>query len=172
MPSVAKKWKCPPETKKILRQVEKLILEEPRRFDMGTFGSYVGDVGTNFVLTRASLYSSDTEVEIEAPACGTVACIAGWTLIATMPCLNTMFKTSQLRPRLSEHIPWNASKVATRRLGISLRQANRLFYLPNQAGLRSGWPKEFADRHAEAKTQRGRVKVAVERIEHFIKTGE
>ena len=50
---------------KLLKKVRKLIAEEPRRLRMSVWGKKV--TGRN------------------APPCGTVACLAGWTVIAARP---------------------------------------------------------------------------------------
>jgi hypothetical protein len=51
---------------KLLRKVKRLILAEPKRFDMDTFGR-----------------RRDPKANDNAPRCGTVGCIAGWAVILT-----------------------------------------------------------------------------------------
>jgi hypothetical protein len=56
--------------KPLLRKVRKLIADEPRRLHMGTWGRK---------LQKSERTASD------APPCGTVACLAGWTVLASRP---------------------------------------------------------------------------------------
>jgi hypothetical protein len=57
---------------RLLKKVRKLIAEEPRRMHMGTWGYWVSE-------RQASDFPR------EYPPCGTVACLAGWTLLADKP---------------------------------------------------------------------------------------
>ena len=55
-----------PVNVKLLKKVRKLIAEEPKRLNMGLWGSQ---------LRRGR----------SRPPCGTVACLAGWTILASRP---------------------------------------------------------------------------------------
>ena len=59
-----------PVNVRLLKKVRKLIAEEPRRLQMQTWGQDVEQT-----------YPSDPQ----KPPCGTVACIAGWTILAAQP---------------------------------------------------------------------------------------
>lgn len=55
---------------KLLKKVRKLIASEPKRLEMRTWGVRRGHLLTD---------------EYEFPKCGTVACLAGWTILAATP---------------------------------------------------------------------------------------
>lgn len=91
----------------------------------------------------------------ESP-CGTVGCIAGWTCALSG-------KTPQARKRFS----YNRARV---QLGLTTEQASRLFSYIWAFSDGGGWPNKFNKAYLDAKTPRARARVAVARIEHFIKT--
>ena len=135
---------------KLLRKVEKRILAEPRRFDMMTFGDK---------LDKEAIEALGEE----APPCGTVACIAGHVDWMTHP---RLFAASVAIDRFArdDSIAERAAKELG--LGFELSQdtyAGRLFFDDE-------WPKKFQAAFSKAKTPLQRAKVAVKRIEHFIKT--
>lgn len=135
---------------KLLREVEKRILAEPRRFDMMTFGDK---------LDKEAIEALGEE----APPCGTVACIAGHVDWMTHP---RLFAASVAIDRFArdDSIAERAAKELG--LGFELSQdtyAGRLFFDDE-------WPKKFQAAFSKAKTPLQRAKVAVKRIEHFIKT--
>ena len=133
---------------KLLREVEKRILAEPRRFDMMTFGTKL-----NKRTIRA--------LGKQAPPCGTVACIAGHVDWMAHP---RLFAASVALGDYDDSIVKRAAKELG--LGFELSQdtnAGRLFF-DNE------WPEKFQAALAEAKTPLQRAEVAVKRIEHFIKT--
>lgn len=90
---------------------------------------------------------NDFEMCSTIPKCGTAACIGGWALIL-----------SGENPDLMRSV----SKAAGALLGIENDAANRLFDS-------YAWPNRFR-RFRELKSPAARVKVAVARIDHFIKT--
>jgi hypothetical protein len=57
----------------LLSEVRKLILEEPKRYDQGIYIARIN--GANDSVDLRSEYRQE-------PACGTVACVAGW--VATL----------------------------------------------------------------------------------------
>ena len=133
---------------KLLREVEKRILAEPRRFDMMTFGDK---------LDKEAIEALGEE----APPCGTVACIAGHVDWMTHP---RLFAASVALGDYDDSIVERAAKELG--LGFEPSQdtnAGRLFF-DNE------WPEKFQAALAEAKTPLQRAEVAVKRIEHFIKT--
>lgn len=90
-------------------------------------------------------------VHKKMPECGTVGCIAGWAVALS---------TKELVPYV------NIASTAAKFLSIREEEAEKLFY-PHQ------WPEEFEDRLREAKPQTLKhAQLTVERIDHFIKTGE
>lgn len=135
---------------RLLRRIQKHILEEPRRFMM---------VASNFVATtqeqwhcfRRHLFSDASEI---MTPCGTAACIAGWANILT-----------GVNPRSFKA---GDPQRAAVQIGITpspLWSKSNLFVIEN-------WPEPFCSRYKKAKTSRVRVKIACKRIDHLIKTGE
>lgn len=133
---------------RLLRKIQAHLAEEPKR--------YVQDyehITSTETLERVSLNG--------APPCGTMACIGGWACVLSgdsSPSYHTMRKAQEY-------------------LGLDPEQADRLFsgVSVSEGDIRivySGtrWPKKFASAYAKAKTQRGRVAVAIRRIDHFIAT--
>lgn len=82
------------------------------------------------------------------PKCGTAACIAGWACILSRVPIDDVSMSN-----------------AERLLKISSMQSSDLF-------LADYWPSPFYGKWREAKTLRSRARIAANRIEHFIKTGE
>lgn len=155
---------------RLLRRIQKHILAEPLRIDMG-----------EFVKTK---YFD----EVEQPPCGTTACIAGWALIL-----------SGAKPQsVYNMLPENIARRAATLLGIkyvtpstsadwwhsptwndSDSQAVKLFDGEQ-------WPERFSNRldlamnamhDASSRAQviavkRRMARVTADRIEHLIKTGE
>ena len=135
---------------KLLRKVEKRILAEPRRFDMMTFGTK---------LNKRTIKALGKQ----APPCGTVACIAGHDDWMAHP---RLFAASVAIDRF--HRDDSIEKRAAKELGLVFdpsqdTNAGRLFFDDE-------WPKKFQAAFSKAKTPLQRAKVAVKRIEHFIKT--
>jgi hypothetical protein len=126
---------------RLLRRVAKHILAEPRRYEQGVW----------------------CEATTSSP-CGTTACIAGWAAI--------LGEKLDLKTIDHDDLYYRASSKARKLLNINRDQAARLFSYPATSiePDELGWPKRFAKRFFAAKTKRGQAKVAVARIEHFIKT--
>lgn len=83
---------------------------------------------------------------VKKPFCGTTACIAGWTCT--------------LSGKRGDNIPAEAQKL----LGITLDQAQRLFYVHK-------WPKQFKKEYiSDMSYANVGAWVAAERIRHFIAT--
>lgn len=135
---------------KLLRQVRAHILDEPRRLRMEH--GIMPQHGKN------------------APACGTVGCIAGWTVI-----LGNKKPTETIKDMIARlAIPrsetsrrersWSAVEdMATELLEIVPASAERLFYTWE-------WPQDLKDAYAVAGTAAGRARIAARRITRFIRT--
>jgi hypothetical protein len=127
---------------KLLRKVAKHILANPQRLLMEDWVRHFIEGEQDEVY-----YGFDCDKERPFPSCGTVACIAGWTceIGAKYP------------KRIKDH-----ARVAQRLLGLGKRESLRLF-------VPSAWPNQF---HAgcEDDGTPETAKLAVARIEHFIKT--
>lgn len=122
---------------RLLRKIQKHILEEPRRYDQNLWRIEV-DPATN----------------PERPPCGTMACIGGWA-------------TALSGKERDSYLGWD---VAMRLLGLTREQADRLFDTVEKGTDLNKWPKKFVTAYLKAKTPRDRARVAVRRIDHFIKT--
>lgn len=129
----------------MLRKLEKWIMAEPRRFDMRNWS------GNQRIINK------------NKPPCGTVGCLAG------MAC---HMQGYELEPgsgdvTAGDHI----SDLARAVLGLDSEESDKLFFLPRMhRGVEFHWPASFATAYEKAKTPAAKVKVAVARIEHFIKT--
>lgn len=90
--------------------------------------------------------------------CGTVGCIAGWAVMLTRPSLQRA-----VRDRVDKVYDWES--VGRKALRISPERARSLFHNEN-------WPTDYRNRLEETHLQKEYVDVTIERIEHFIQTGE
>lgn len=124
----------------VLRWVKKHILEDPRRFDIA------------LVATKK-----------RGPACGTAACIAGWTLLRE--------KSQADLKRMSEGDVYEMTEpdegwqaAADRDLRLPHGQTDLLFNFAK-------WPEQFRAGYRGGSLA-VKANIAARRIEHFIKTGE
>lgn len=149
-PAKKEKLAVTPEAAKKLRTVAKHILEEPLRLYMD-----------NWVLdVKKSSYSSDKVEDFNGalPPCGTVACIAGWTV--------KLFRSP--------------GQQASTYLGLAcdILDLDEFSYLPSSKPLgrrlfhTMDWPTKYRGQYVLARTAKGRARVTAERIEHFIHTGK
>jgi len=130
---------------RLLRKIQKHILEEPKRFKMSSWVTRKEDGNET---------AYDTEVanvkEWKFAKCGTAACIGGWAIILSG-------KLERARDTC------NYGRMAGKLLEIDHPSENLLFGL-------CSWPEEYRDKFVNAKTLRARAQAAVARIDHFIKT--
>ena len=148
---------------KLLREIKKMILEEPRRLNMAHFAEMFADSAQP---TEGNDYEPKKE---ERPPCGAVMCIAGHALLAEERSRG-FFRKRFTRP-VVDRIRTAAEGEAQDLLGLTDEQAERLFYFTDWNWLGDeGWPEEFADAYIKAKTPAQRARVTARRIEHFIKT--
>jgi hypothetical protein len=129
---------------KLLRRIKKHILEEPRRLMMNWYVA-TGDPDQEFY--------GDNNTKQTFPACGTAACIAGWTNL------------------LTEHEPANDDVRARETLGLPDTRELHLHGKDPVFDV-NGWPEHFSLQYRAALTAEDRAKIAAERIEHLIKTGK
>lgn len=127
---------------KLLRRIQKHILEEPRRLDMG-----------NWKRTNMD--------GLHAPPCGTTACIAGWALTLSGKPLPQFDNIARDAARL---IGVHHTQIQYGNCDEDC-QAGRLF-------LRLEWPEPFASDYGKTMNPGKRAKIAAARIEHLISTGE
>lgn len=129
---------------KLLRQIQRAIKKEPRRFEMESWVNIFDSI---------------------AP-CETTACIAGHAIIIDFMRKGGTWKRGGRKlydridaRRLTGLTQYRAGKL----LGLEAVQSSRLFHL-------SEWPKRFHGRFGRALTRRAQGAVAIARIDHFIKT--
>lgn len=131
---------------RLLRKIQRHILEEPKRFLMRAFVE-TGKPGTAYM---------NDEWEFEKfPACGTAACIGGWACI-----LN-----GKLSARNGDfEIPAARLLGVTRSRNFMVKsQADRLFHVPY-------WPEQFKHEFRRAHGATAHARIAAARIDHFIAT--
>lgn len=127
---------------KLLRRIKRHILTEPRRLVMADV-KVKGKPGDRF--------KSDNGGTQILPDCGTAACIAGWALMIS-------------GKRVIEG-------------SANLYRAAKLLSLPedfrsNNLFIVEYWPHRLRRRYLDADAPEARAKIAADRIEHLIKTGE
>jgi hypothetical protein len=140
-------------TVRLLRKVQKFLIEEPRRFNMR-----YGIVSVNEITDER------ISTILEEPPCGTMCCIAGAAyVVATNKSLNhTEVTFSEILDGVYEKA--NVDFTDYRLFG-------KLFYIESQHGrVKGAWPKFYEDAYLTAKTPLERACVGVARIEHFIAT--
>lgn len=104
------------------------------------------------------------------PICGTQACLAGETVIATG---TGKFQEGGGIVLADGAGGWSILFQAQKDLGLTKAQSNKLFFfgrMLNERGNNLGWPTQFEEAYDNAKTPQGRLYVAIRRVEHFIKT--
>lgn len=132
---------------RLLRRIQKHILEEPRRFFMESV-VVATTPGSRKWDESASWF---TDLSRTVPPCGTAACIHGWTALLSG---KTIQETEDLRFR------WSQNK-----LGLSPSyQIDNLF-------IAEYWPSPFDGRYLSARGPKQRAKIACARIDHLIETG-
>lgn len=134
-----------------LRELQKFIQIEPRRFTMST-GLTKFDPNYHY---SGGIFTENTDL-FEMPPCQTAACLAGEAVL--------MVRSD------AESTQWhNLKSEAMDILGLTYSQAHRLFFFNDEyAELEPDKP--FAFDYYKAKTPQERVQVAVAFIDHFIQT--
>lgn len=138
------KSKLKPKTIKLLRQIKRKILAEPRQFVMGGYFKQ--------------------HVRWKIPNCGTAACIAGHALALRI-------KANPAKAR-DVFTGWEQSTVAAKYLGLDTQQADNLFHVSHwpRRFKKDAW--EDSSDFDSSGTAISNAKRAARRIEHFIKTGK
>lgn len=127
---------------KLLRKVQKQVLEVPNRLIM-----------SDIALLRVSgTFVLDYGLQFSAPRCGTVACIAGWTVL--------------LHDGATEgpDIMVSLSRASELLFGTDLNNQDiggQLFFVDN-------WPKRYRKRWGAAKTTRTRARIVGQLIDQLI----
>jgi hypothetical protein len=124
----------------LLERVKRRILRRPDNFGMFHWHLKIADAPNREQLRTIEKIHREKDEDL----CGTTACIAGHI---------------QLIVNRSGH----ARDVAKKALGLSEPQAMRLFHVRS-------WPAKFYNRYQDEPSRVERVKIAIERIDHFIET--
>ena len=137
---------------KLLRKIQKHILEEPKRLFMDSFV----DRMERYENSNEFLRATNRDFLSEIPPCGTTGCIAGWAVLFELP-----------EEQDDDIRRWNLTffqDTGARLLDISDKQAEMLFYTQN-------WPDGLGQKHDEAKSgSMRRAKITSKRIDLFIKS--
>ena len=159
-----------------LRKLQQFILEEPRRFNLSFWGAHIGpeDIKEDCFDLADQLDDLGVihveEIQNQYPPCGTVACLAGNVCV-----MEGVVKPDRILPGKLEIYSFDEDtpRIARLALGISENDAERLFYLRSFGFRDLGWPEEFERRVLNCTPGTKKyAQVAVDRIEHYIKTGE
>lgn len=126
---------------KPLRQLKRMFVSQPARLNMAVFAR----------VSRAK----------NAPECGTVGCIAGWLVLLNKRSPREGYKDTVRRLVHGGDLEYPGE--AARILGCTHWQARQLFYAGN-------WPYALYEAYASAKTSTERVRVAIKRINLWIRT--
>lgn len=155
-----------------LRKLQAFLRAEPRRFDMEWWGLSVEDVekfdgkaGHGGAISEAA-----NTLKKQHPPCGTVACLAGSICI-----MQEIIKPEFLDEIPVYTFPSSTGEKAAEWLGLNFAaEAGKLFFTSDMDLMphTGRWPGGFTKRYRKAKTPRQKVKVACERIDHYIETGE
>jgi len=137
---------------RLLRKVQKHILEEPRRMNMETW-LRTRIQGKRYFAFRG--FGVNRAENPATPPCGTAGCIAGWVMMLT-----------PMKPEERSYIinVGNAAHSAQEKLGLDYYQGSRLF-------LPSDWPEPYKSKLAKAKIGTKKyAQVVSDRIDYFIQT--
>lgn len=139
---------------RLLKRVRDRILAEPAQFVMEHYFASRNDILQEPLYCYLVDHNvSALDIDRSVPNCGTAACIAGWTYALSR---RITPKTAALRNAYPE-------EEAAKLLGISERQAERLFLVDH-------WPGKFYQQWQERPSLKIRARIAARRIDHFIKT--
>lgn len=140
-----KKPKTPGQLSPLWAEIKKAIIAHPDQFEM-----------RDWFTTELRFPMRWVEYQA-AGGCGTAACIGGWAI-------HVAKKRKRLKTT-AELVGDDARDDAAELLELSSEEVERVFF-------RGAWPVEFSEAYARARTPLQRARVAVKRINHFIKTGE
>ena len=113
------------------------------------------------ILSKPKSFDMDIWARRDSRAeCGTVGCIAGWVLMLSRPGLQESVQDGSYSP-----FRFSWKEKATRELRIEDGQAFSLFF-------EESWPTRYSSKFSKARSNKQRARVAANRIEHFIRTGE
>jgi hypothetical protein len=145
--------------KELLLKVRDHIGAEVNRLAMST-GARFAKEGTRKSLPLLRHSPPYVTEEVKAPACGTLACIAGWSVILSDQHRDVV----RADDGGEQFIPWIDIKVLARDvLRLGYQQAEKLFYVDY-------WPEPYRTNYLNASSQAERTPIAMKRIDYFIQT--
>lgn len=141
---------------KVLQRLKKTLKAQPARFNMSFWG----------VSAREAKEDGDMDF-LEVPPCKTQACMAGE--ICIQEGLAKVLKKGGLVLKNRSGSFFHDARVAA---DLTETQAQNLFYFKQWNDGLHGWPTKFEAAYDSAQNPKDRVKVAIARLDHFIKTGK
>lgn len=150
---------------KVIRDVQRYWREENNRLDMGDWGTFLANRKPGQVI------SDDSDNSMVVPACRTTACLAGTVVLLTKEGRkflreNGYFNKVKNRKKTHRGVVNFPNGVVG--LAANILEANdtsSLFYV-------DGWPEPYQSEYSDATNAKQRVRAAIRRTEHFIRTGE
>lgn len=145
---------------KLLNEVKRVIRENPERLAMSLWVNK-GKAGSKVPAFEVDKDDRDViptdyvphELNRKYPKCGTVACIAGWTVELG---LTEVAKSCNIE---------GIKQTAIMLLELDEPTASKLFFV-------NEWPKVYQDKFNKAKTPGGAAQITIQRINYFIKNEE
>ena len=139
-----------------LRQIKKIILAEPKKFDMSDFTNYCNSaccIGGHGVLLAGMAKFKKIDLDFGGGK--------RWSLVPT-----------KLGERINDEVEWDTEygfeSMYRESLKLTQKESIRLFVVDE-------WPAKFRRAYERANDDAdfvGRAKVAAKRIDHFIATGK
>lgn len=154
-------YAVPMSVVKLVKKVQKHILEEPKRLNMHDWVNRLEDV-----LEGDPTW--DQRQMAKFPVCGTTGCIAGWTVLLSRP----VVKDEKGHLVVDRTILYESEAAALLQIkdGYSAENActDTLFYAGN-------WPEPYRSQYYGDGLRIGSpeaAKITVDRLEHFLTTGK
>ena len=128
---------------RLLRRVKEKILKHPSHFNMSHWL-----VQKDPEWDRIMIDEAVNPEDLKNNTCGTVGCIAGWTV-------------AQCGFKKTDFVNTNIRRLASEKLGLTTWAAVVLF-------LTDHWPDKLQERYDSVTTARSKARIAAEAIEWFI----
>ena len=168
MPRVTRHPSVSAETARQLRRIIRVFKADPKKLDMGEWG-YIYNKKDPEAVKKVKDSGRQTS------SCGTVGCIAGWAVFLNRKRKDVINNVGYRAGYTygfthdDDFVKLGTSATideACQILGVDYIMAAQQLFYPEH------WPQQFYRRYTKAKTPRTRANVTIQRIEHFIATGE
>ncbi len=145
---------------RLLRQIQKTILTEPRRVNMDTWATGKSNLVVGGRDEWGNGWRTISTPKKAMPPCGTMGCICGWGVAITTKLRGDALENKLDKLASTTELPRGATKL----FGLTPSEAGRLFF-------KDEWPDEFQEQidRYQFGTKRY-AKVVCARIDHFIAT--